>query len=193
MLFRRNGHWDDGQRRSSSTVVLHGGEERLAEIKLMLFVVGGRCDDDQRRSSSTVVLHGGEERNFSLRGKKKGGRIAPSPATVLVSRVLYPLAWVATIYLCHALPQGSELPPAAIGSAGSRGTCVPPKGVASDRVYRASHVTAGSVSSYLAFPSLPLSRRFISVALSRRSPSADVIRYPSPMKPGLSSRYYLSA
>ena len=40
-------------------------------------------------------------------------------------------------------------------------------------------VTKESVSSYLAFPSLPARRRFISVALSRRSPSADVIRYPA--------------
>ena len=39
-------------------------------------------------------------------------------------------------------------------------------------------VTKGMVSSYLAFPSLPLARRFISVALFLRSPSADVIRYP---------------
>ena len=33
-----------------------------------------------------------------------------------------------------------------------------------------------------------LARRLFSVALSRRSPSADVIRYPCPVKPGLSSR-----
>ena len=127
---------------------------------------------------------------------KEKGDLAISFTTVLVSRVLCPFAWAATIYLCRALPHGSErllLPPSGHrrGAVAHRG--VPPKGVASDRVYMASHVTAGSVSSYLAFPSLPLARRFISVALSLRSPSADVIRYPSPMKPGLSSRYYLSA
>ena len=115
---------------------------------------------------------------FASVKKKKGGKSLP--ATVLISRVLCPLAWAATIYLCRALPHGSGFPPAAIGaSAGRRGTCVPPKGVASDRVYMASRVTVGSVSSYLAFPSLPLARRFISVALFLRSPSADVIRYPA--------------
>ena len=61
-------------------------------------------------------------------------------------------------------------------------------GVASDRVYMAYPVTGVSVSSYLAFPSLPHKRRFISVALSRGSPQADVIRYPCPVKPGLSSQ-----
>ena len=53
------------------------------------------------------------------------------------------------------------------------------RGVASDRVYMAHAVTRMSVSSYLAFPSLPLARRFLSVALSRESPPADVIRYPA--------------
>ena len=53
-------------------------------------------------------------------------------------------------------------------------------GVASDRVYICKYVTILPVSSYLAFPSLPgKARRFISVALSRRSPSADVISYPA--------------
>ena len=54
-----------------------------------------------------------------------------------------------------------------------------PCGVAPDRVYMAREVTSASVSSYLAFPSLPLIRRFISVALSLRSPSAAVSRYPA--------------
>ena len=51
-------------------------------------------------------------------------------------------------------------------------------GVASDRVYSGSALPQKRVSSYLAFPSLPLARRFISVALSRRLPVADVISYP---------------
>ena len=80
--------------------------------------------------------------------------------------------------LCVTAKLGAYAPAAIGTSAENRGTCVPPKGVASDRVYMASRVTTGSVSSYLAFPSLPLARRFISVALSLRSPSADVIRYP---------------
>ena len=57
-------------------------------------------------------------------------------------------------------------------------------GVASDRVYMAPLVTKRTVSSYLALPSLPSdARRFISVALSRRSPSADVISYPALRSP----------
>ena len=51
--------------------------------------------------------------------------------------------------------------------------------VAADRVYMAADVSTRSVSSYLAFPSLPHKRRFISVALSLRSPSAAVSRYPA--------------
>ena len=67
--------------------------------------------------------------------------------------------------------------------------------LAASGVYMAYCVTTISVSSYLAFPSLPQIgdtlkmynlkiflpsnlRRFISVALSRRSPSPDVIRHP---------------
>ena len=52
--------------------------------------------------------------------------------------------------------------------------------VAANRVYMAADVSTRSVSSYLAFPSLPYNiRRFISVALSLRSPSAAVSRYPA--------------
>ena len=51
-------------------------------------------------------------------------------------------------------------------------------GVASDRVYSGPMLPWELVSSYLAFPSLPLARRFLSVALSRRLPVADVISYP---------------
>ena len=85
------------------------------------------------------------------------------------------------------------LPPSGLwrGTAGTRG--VPPKGVASDRVYMASHVTAGSVSSYLAFPSLPHKAAvYFCCTFPGVTPGG---RYPlsSPVKPGLSSRYYLSA
>ena len=56
----------------------------------------------------------------------------------------------------------------------------PSPGVASDRVYICRQSPVLPVSSYLAFPSLPHKvRRSISVALSLRSPSADVIRYPA--------------
>ena len=44
------------------------------------------------------------------------------------------------------------------------------------------------VSSYLAFPSLPaIHRRFLSVALSLKSPPVGVTHHPCPMEPGLSS------
>ena len=60
-------------------------------------------------------------------------------------------------------------------------------GLASGGVYRALTVTSQAVSSYLAFPSLPLSRRFLSVALSLGSPPAAVSSYSVSVKPGLSS------
>lgn len=63
--------------------------------------------------------------------------------------------------------------------------------VAANRVYMAGNVSTPSVSSYLAFPPLlpyaDIKQRYISVALFLRSPSADVIRYPCPVQPGLSS------
>ena len=59
----------------------------------------------------------------------------------------------------------------------------PTNGVASDRVYICTQLPAMPVSSYLAFPSLPLAWRFISVALSLGSPPADVIRYPALRSP----------
>ena len=43
------------------------------------------------------------------------------------------------------------------------------------------------VSSYLAFPPLPASRRYLSVALSLGSPPAAVSRYSCPVELGLSS------
>ena len=51
--------------------------------------------------------------------------------------------------------------------------------LAAGGVYMAYRVTTVSVSSYLAFPSLQgIALRFISVALSLKSPSPDVIRHP---------------
>lgn len=49
--------------------------------------------------------------------------------------------------------------------------------VASNRVCAASRSPERLVSSYLAFPPLPLARRFFSVALSLGSPPAAVSRY----------------
>ena len=51
--------------------------------------------------------------------------------------------------------------------------------LATGGVYMAYRVTTISVSSYLAFPSLQgKALRFISVALSLKSPSLDVIKHP---------------
>ena len=72
-------------------------------------------------------------------------------------------------------------------------------GVASDRVYTVLRLPGERVSSYLTVSLLlspaPKRRggRPVSVALSLGSPPAVVIRYPCPVKPGLSSRQYLSA
>ena len=71
---------------------------------------------------------------------------------------------------------------------GTVGQTIAPVGVAADRVYRPPMLPWGAVSSYLAFPPLPAkSRRYFSVALFLGSPPADVIRYPCPVQPGLSS------
>ena len=74
---------------------------------------------------------------------------------------------------------------------GTIGQIIVPVGVAADRVYRPPMLPWDVVSSYLAFPPLlpyaDIKQRYISVALFLRSPSADVIRYPCPVQPGLSS------
>lgn len=51
-------------------------------------------------------------------------------------------------------------------------------------------VTKTSVSSYLAFPPLHLAMRYISVALSLKSPSPGVTRHPCPAVLGLSSCFH---
>ena len=51
--------------------------------------------------------------------------------------------------------------------------------LASDGVYTARRVAAAPVSSYLPFPSLQISLRSVSVALSLESPPPDVIRRPA--------------
>ncbi len=70
----------------------------------------------------------------------------------------------------------------------------PTHGVAPDRVYSGRLLPTELVSSYLTFPPLPRkARQSISVALFRQLPAADVIRYPCPVEPGLSSQNGLSA
>lgn len=75
-------------------------------------------------------------------------------------------------------------------SVGTDGPPIAPVDVAADRVYRPPMLPWGVVSSYLAFPPLPQiwnPRRYFSVALFLGSPPADVICYPCPVQPGLSS------
>ena len=81
---------------------------------------------------------------------------------------------------------GPVLPPVGIERRASAALSCFPVGVAPDRVCRAScslntdAVPRAPVSSYLAFPPLPsIAWRYISVALSLRSPSAAVSRYPA--------------
>ena len=113
------------------------------------------------------------------------------PVSGSVSRVLSRTI----IYLGCRLPEQLV---AAAGNAPGQATysicCVAP-----DRVYRDHRFPGGPVSSYLAFPPLPRptvfhkggrTRRYISVALSLRLPSAAVSRYPDPAEPGLSSESF---
>ena len=95
------------------------------------------------------------------------------------------------IYLRLALPQAL---PAKAGCRRAHKLSLRPgrpsaRGVASDRVYMAPAVTCGSVSSYLAFPSLP----YVVTAVYFCCTFPEVTfggRYPlsCPTKPGLSSR-----
>ena len=56
-----------------------------------------------------------------------------------------------------------------------------------DGVYTARRVSVSTVSSYLAFSSLPQMRRLFAVALSLKSPSPSVRRHPCREERGLSS------
>ena len=94
-----------------------------------------------------------------------------------VSRVLYQT----TIYLGPASPQGS------CHHRDARGSAYVPYGCCFRQGLHSRKVASALVSSYLAFPSLPLSRRFLSVALSLGSPPAAVSSYSVSVKPGLSS------
>ena len=67
-------------------------------------------------------------------------------------------------------------------------------GLAPGGVYRAAPVTRRAVGSYPTLSPLPRKRGgLLSVALSLRSPSPDVIRHRVSVEPGLSSPYRLSA
>ena len=62
-------------------------------------------------------------------------------------------------------------------------------GLASNGVYRAISVTRDAVVSYTAFPPLPVTWRYISVALSLELPPPDVIRHPALRSPDFPRLY----
>ena len=107
-----------------------------------------------------------------------------------ISRVLY----LATIFLGLPSPTGSsDLPSGKRRAAAFQALCGTPQLPPCLVLLRVGFtwtqdVTTLPVSSYLAVSPLPFSRRYISVALSLRLPSPDVIRHPRPVEPGLSSR-----
>ena len=107
--------------------------------------------------------------------------------TERVSRVLSRTIIYLRCVLPHTLPAVGQVA-AACQAFALVGQTVWARGVASDRVYMAPRVTTGSVSSYLAFPSLPC--RGTAVYFCCTFPEVTFGgRYPlsCPVKPGLSS------
>ena len=89
-----------------------------------------------------------------------------------VSRVLSSTV----IYLAVPLPvRSSDIH----GRRQASSLCGQRPNLAPDGVYTARRVAAAPVSSYLPFPSLQNTLRSVSVALSLKSPSPDVIRRPA--------------
>ena len=112
-------------------------------------------------------------------------------ASKTVSRVLY----LTVIYLDAPLPVRSSHPGSGRASLGAQSPCSH-TGVAPNRVYSDGyfHAPSGELLprlSTLTAKAQPW-RRYISVALFLKSPSAGVTRYPCPVEPGLSSRKGLS-
>ena len=70
-----------------------------------------------------------------------------------------------------------------------RATSMLKSGLASNGVYRAISVTRDAVVSYTAFPPLPVTWRYISVALSLELPPPDVIRHPALRSPDFPRLY----
>jgi hypothetical protein len=108
-----------------------------------------------------------------------------------ISRVLY----LVIIYLGLLSPTGSsDLPTGKRRAAAFQELCLT---AISSLTWSCSgwglhgqHVTILPVSSYLTISTLPRLKaggRYVSVALSLKSPSPDVIWHPYPMEPGLSS------
>ena len=104
-----------------------------------------------------------------------------------VSRVLFSTV----IYLDGPSPGRSSHPGSGRASLGARSPCSH-TGVAPDRVYSDGHFHEPSGEllprlSTLTPPTRASARRYFSVALFLKSPSAGVTRYPCPVEPGLSS------
>ena len=107
-------------------------------------------------------------------------------ASKSVSRVLY----LTVIYLDAPLPVRSSHPGSGRASLGAQSPCSH-TGVVPDRVYSDGYFDAPSGEllprlSTLTAKAQP-QRRYISVALFLKSPSAGVTRYSCPVEPGLSS------
>ena len=107
------------------------------------------------------------------------GRHMAAPLSKSVSRVLY----LTAICLALPLPAGSSHPLRTIGPI----KC--PPAVLLRIEFTGPHCSqaAGELLPRLSTLTASMSRRYISVALFLKSPSAGVTRYPCPMEPGLSS------
>ena len=123
-----------------------------------------------------MVLPGTDQKKPRLRITQPGPCLGTSKT---VSRVLY----LTVIYLDVPLPARSSHLPEAAGPA----MCFH-HGVAPDRVYIDGQSPAVGCALTAPFhPYRAKARRYLSVALFLKSPSAGVTRYPCPVEPGLSS------
>ena len=122
--------------------------------------------------------------------KKRPGRVFRGRGHIAretVSRVLF----LTVIYLDGPSPGRSSHPGSGRASLGARSPCSH-TGVAPDRVYSDGHFHEPSGEllprlSTLTPPTQASARRYLSVALFLKLPSAGVTRYPCPVEPGLSS------
>ena len=131
--------------------------------------------DEKTEKNAKIGIENAQKSIQKPRLKKrtlKRGKKLKKVTSRSISRVLS----CATIYLLPPLPTDSS--DVLRRYRGEQPHSISPY-LASGGVYTAGEVTSSPVSFYLAFSSLPFSRRFFSVALSRKSPSADVIRHPA--------------
>ena len=145
----------------------------LRELHADMHPAGGQMLCDLRRGD--VVRPGTDQKKPRLRITQPGPCLGTSKT---VSRVLY----LTVIYLDAPLPVRSSHLPEAAGPA----MCFH-HGVAPDRVYIDGQSPAVGCALTAPFHPYRQSRRYLSVALFLKSPSAGVTRYPCPVEPGLSS------